>query len=143
MPMTVTTIQYSESHESITPEGLKKWNKIGLEANVAEGENVVDCYKELQGKIREMRMSTGEMLSLDAEIMKQAEYRERFNNIMYPHPKESRIQSIIQEINNCTSLDEKNKYGQQIGLLAYEQAAKDNEEVGAAYESKLQQFKNQ
>ena len=35
-----------------------------------------------------------------------------------------------------------NKYGQQIGLLAYEQAAKDNEEVGIAYELKFQQLKN-
>ena len=30
--MQIVSIQYSESHESITPEGLKKWKKIGLEA---------------------------------------------------------------------------------------------------------------
>ena len=59
---------------------------------------------------------------------------------VYKKTEQYRIQSIIQEINNCTSLDEKNKYGQQIGLLAYEQAAKDNEEVGAAYAKRLMEL---
>ena len=132
--MTITNISYSESHESITNEGLKKWNKIGLEANVAEGEDIHKCHEELKNLVKGMMFGVSTYNELNISPVVEAS--------VYKKTEQYRIQSIIQEINNCTSLDEKNKYGQQIGLLAYEQAAKDNEEVGIAYELKFQQLKN-
>ena len=45
---------HDTNHESITNEGLKKWNKIGLEANVAEGEDIHKCHEELKNLVKGM-----------------------------------------------------------------------------------------
>lgn len=121
--------------KSQNPNTGEHWYKADAVVSVEEGENPDDVFQRAKERIDSWLPNPFNEIQVGSNKL-YYEKEDKSNT-------SSRIQSIIQEINNCTSLDEKNKYGQQIGLLAYEQAAKDSEEVGAAYESKLQQLKNQ
>ena len=47
--MKIKTIQYSQSKES-SYEGLKRWDKVGIEAELEEGDKPVDVFMELKAK---------------------------------------------------------------------------------------------
>ncbi len=59
---------------------------------------------------------------------------------MQTNPQEELIKAFIEDINNCISIDETNKFGQQIGLIAYEQAANQYPEIKQAYDKKYQEL---
>ncbi len=65
--------------------------------------------------------------------------------VTYPiSPTESvdkRVQAIIEDINQCTAIDEKNHLQIQIGLIAYEDAANQNPIIKASYDLKMKQLK--
>lgn len=55
-------------------------------------------------------------------------------------PKDKTLQGIIEDIGNCTVLDEKNSIGVQVGLLAYEEIAMKYPEVWAVYAQKVEEL---
>lgn len=49
--MKIKTIEYSESHEYMTPTGLKRWRKSGMSAEIDESEDEFTCSIHLQEKV--------------------------------------------------------------------------------------------
>lgn len=60
--------------------------------------------------------------------------------VSQPSVTENRIQTIINDLNACTSIDEKNNRGVQTGLIAFEEAANQNEEIKKAYNTKMNEL---
>lgn len=52
--MKIDRISYSESHESMSPLGLKKWRKMGAEAQLEEGDKFSECMIELEANVQVM-----------------------------------------------------------------------------------------
>lgn len=55
-------------------------------------------------------------------------------------PVDKIVQAIIRDIESCEVIDDKNTFGVQYGLIAYESAAQSNPEIKAAYDLKYKQL---
>lgn len=58
-----------------------------------------------------------------------------------PSSEETRINALIQDINACTAISEKNNLGVEVGLLGYEKMVSGDAALKAAYDLKLLQLK--
>lgn len=56
-------------------------------------------------------------------------------------PIDKRVAAIIADINSCEVIDDKNSFGVQYGLIAYQDAANSNPVIKAAYDLKMKQLK--
>jgi hypothetical protein len=140
--MTPTSINYSESIETVMPNGLKRWRKLEISGTIQEGESfplaAVDAQAKLQAGFKAQ------------DSMKPASTWEgslsECNLSPYPSsqpPKddrEERVQIFLKEIRECVHIDEKNGYGYQIGLLSYEHLCKEDPRIEEAYNLKLKEL---
>lgn len=55
-------------------------------------------------------------------------------------PKESRIDILIKEIQECSQISELNQYGREVGLVVYEKEANENAASRAAYDLKMMEL---
>lgn len=76
-------------------------------------------------------------------------HRERYPDPIDPNEEikvvqkeeKTNVDYIIEDIEKCTTLDEKNSFGVQLGLLAYESLAL-HPRIKEAYDKKLQSLQN-
>lgn len=92
--MNITTISYSESHEQFSDFGLKLWRKVGLEAELDEGDTPEQALSELKSKVRSMLQP--ELVPISEALLPIEQVKKE--------PKEAAIDSQIEAINGCTSL---------------------------------------
>lgn len=136
--MTPTTINYSESVETVMPNGLKRWRKLEIGGTIADGESFelasVDAQARLhsafkaqdsmkpastwEGSLSDLKMTdfnTGEPAVVQVE--KQGE--------------DQRIGVLVADINSCTELKV---------LESYKILAKTKPELQEAYNLKLKEL---
>lgn len=127
--MKIKSISYSQSYEMSSPYGLKTWEKIGIDADMEDGDTPIECSKHLREQVNAIHSETLTQLDL---------YR---GTVVREIPTiDTTIEGIIEDINGCTSIDETNSLNVQTGLLAYEQVASTNPEIKAAYDLKMIQL---
>jgi hypothetical protein len=150
--MTIKTIHYSESRESAVGY-LKQWKKFGAEAELSERESPEEAMETLRALIGK---------KLDEAVAPQMEYGTSYDNGIgengllkelpsitqwarpkTPDPKQDRVQQLIRDINACTSVDEKNSFGVQVGLISFSQMVSSHPELQTAYDNKLQELTTQ
>jgi len=139
--MKITTLNYSESIETIQPNGLKKWVGLDIKAELEEGEEDKAATIELKKRLDENIKAANPWINvfINPSITD-------FNtgkSITAPIPDiqvDKRIPVLIEDINNCTVLDKKNSLGVQVGLVAYYDMVQGNEELKAAYELRKSQL---
>lgn len=120
-------ITYSESYE-FKEYGMGRWRKIGLETEIEEGE----CPMNVHLKQFE------EVSAIKDRTIADIESRMGTKTIVVDEsPVDQTIKGIIEDINGCTAIDEKNGFGVQTGLIAYSQLAAEYPEVKAAYDLQM------
>lgn len=121
-------ITYSESYEFIE-YGLHRWKKIGIESDLEEGDDPIECHITQVKKVEAMKAtSIAELESM------------RGTTVTTINPIDATIQGLIEDINGCTVVDEVNGLGVQTGLLAYLPMTAHYPEIKAAYDNKLEQL---
>lgn len=95
--MKIDRITYSESHEQFSDFGLKLWRKVGLEAELQEGDTPEKALIELKQKVNEMLHPITSQLSSNGHEQIPEQQVEKT-------PKEQAIDSQIEAISGCTSL---------------------------------------
>jgi hypothetical protein len=131
--MNIITVTYKRTYPltSFAPES------IGLEATIdGTTESPIETYlklKELADQMHEMSIkSLPEQVSEGNEQL--APIVDRVNN---------RLTQVINDIKNCNVVDEKNSFGVQVGLLAFQDAASKNDKILEAYLARMAYLKTQ
>jgi len=133
--MTIDKISYSESHETISSLGLRRWYKFEAGATIDETEDKAEAVKALRQFVQEnvfpdMAMSL-EYASGNGKENPKPDSREQF------------VQAMIAEIEMCDRVDHLSQHGVQIGLLAYENPATKDPRIKAAYDLQMLKLKKQ
>ena len=99
--MKVKTISYSESKESVTAFGLKSWKKLGMEAEVEEGDILQTSVAVLKEYVKGMIMDESEVSETATWLTNEPPYSQS------PIP-ETNIQREKVEIaiENCSSIQQ-------------------------------------
>lgn len=135
--MVIDRIGRDKSYEMLSGYGLKVWDKISVSGTISEGEDIHQAYRELDKIIEVTHDETLTQIDLYRGTHTRTIPEQEQQN-----PIDLTIQGIIQDINACTVVDEKNGLGVQVGLVAYEQLATQYPLVQEAYLAKLQSLKN-
>src|SRR5690349_6701406 len=122
--MKIKTIAYSKSVETLYGYGLKKWDKFGCEVEIEEGDNPENAAILAKQFVNEQLYKE---LS-DQESMKGTTVKD-----ITPEEPVDSIQSVINEINACNTLEE---------LRHCWLMSKGNLTLSAAYKEKEKQLKN-
>lgn len=120
--MTITTINYSQSKETVYSYGLKKWVKVGLDIAIDE--------KDDTQKVFEFAKETVENW-LKEEVQQDAAQMQE--EVIQVENKPNPIDPILDEISKCTTIDELNK----CWLMS-----KGNLTLSSAYKEKEKQLKD-
>lgn len=123
-------------YEKLLPTGAYLNEKIGFEVSV-------DFEPTNENVLLEI-----ERLRILAEQSHKEKYPHLYTESGSPietkqvedEPINTRIQTLINDINNCTVVDEINAFGAQVGLIAFEGAANSNEEIRVAYDFRMKQL---
>jgi hypothetical protein len=129
--MKIQVVQYKQKF----PTGSFLNCDIGFEASIGENENPEVALKDLQSLAESFHKSSFSYLY--TESGKPVEIKQVDEN---EQAVDKRIAAIIQDINQCTAIDEKNGLGVQVGLLSFAEVASKNPEIKAAYDLKLLQL---
>ncbi len=116
-------------YEELFPTGQFANIRLRAEGSVDCTDDKTECFKSLQTLVR-----TAFQAIAPEEMM---------GTVIRPTVEDStdkRIDVLIQDINDCNVLDEKNSLGVQVGLLGFEKMASSHPELKAAYDLKLKQF---
>lgn len=124
--MTITTISYKK----VFPISSFCTEHIGLEASLDDKENPEEALNKLKVMVD----------TLHAETLTQLDLYRGTKVVDVAEPVDKTIQGIIQDINACTVIDEKNGLNVQVGLMAYEGMAADYPEIKDAYDKKLKEL---
>lgn len=124
--MTIDKIAF----EQLFPTGVYANQRFRAEGTLQEGDDIVECYKKLAGEVdRSFAAMHPEIVW--SEINPQPTENE---------PVDKRIASLIEDINSCEVIDDKNSFGVQYGLIAFEKLAESHPELKAAYDLRLKQL---
>lgn len=112
--------------------GLGLW--LTAECPVAPGEDVIEEFSKARS-----------IIIKSFETLTHSDYSSVNGHPMsvkpWQNPEDARVNAIIEDINLCTSIDEKSLSGQQAGLIAYKDAAGSDPRILAAYDLKMLQLK--
>lgn len=125
--MTIDRIKYTTQIDNY---GVPQW--IGVEATIDSSiEDFEQCFLELKSKVDSLPLKFNEprKVSVDEALGKK------------PDPKEVWVKSMIEEIEKCNSIDVKNQFNVQIGLLSYESAANSDARIKTALDLRMIQLK--
>ncbi len=117
--------------KSIERFGL--WDRLDIQVTVQPGESPEEVHQEATQLLDKLLKIT-ESDSPVTHVMDRSWIREE-------DTIDKRVQAIIEDINQCTAIDEKNHLQIQIGLIAYEDAANQNPIIKASYDLKMKQLK--
>lgn len=118
--MNVSKISYSQSRESVNSIGLKRWDKVGVEAELHDGDIYEQCFTELKKEVDGFYNS----------INPPSPY-EHINVYSPEIQVEKPIGVTIDDINSC---------GDKKVLETYKFLIKGKPDLEAAYLKKLKQF---
>jgi len=116
------------SYQKVFPVSAYCTERIGLEASLDKDENPEIALQRLAILVNELHSAT---------IATLEEYKGT-KTVTVETTINTTIQAMIDDINNCTVVDEKNGLGVQVGLLAYEPITNQFPEIKEAYDNKLQ-----
>lgn len=122
------------SYQRVFPIGNFATQRIGLEATLDENENPEEALTKLMTITNELHSAT---------IATLEEYRGTTTRTIEESPVNSTIKGIIEDIQACTVVDEKNSLGVQVGLLAYEPVVAQNPELQDTYDQKLKELSHE
>lgn len=125
--MRVKTISYSESRESVDPIGLKSWKKLGMEAEIEEGDILATSVAVLKEYVKGMILDEGEVKETVGYIDELPNYR----SPSIAEPNEPKIGITTEDINSC--LEKK-------VLESYKFVVKGKPELEKAYFKKMEEF---
>lgn len=126
--MKIDRITTSESHETSSPMGLRTWYKLEASASIEDGEDKKRAVEDLKRFVRENLFPPGidyQRTDLDRDVDK---------HWYSTDPKEQRIQTFINDIEACTTIDEVNGKGVQVGLVAFKDISNTEARIKAAYD---------
>jgi predicted DNA-binding ArsR family transcriptional regulator len=112
------------------PTGAYANESIELSGTLEENEDVMNAYTQLYNMAKELHHSQNKEF-----------YEQTGTHVRDVAQKVSLEDAIINDINNCTVIDEKNSIGVQVGLLAYEELASKNPIIKAQYDLMYQKLK--
>jgi hypothetical protein len=121
--MKLKSIQYSESYE-YQEWGLKRWNKMGIEAELDENEDPKEAHRTLRQLIDEIKAETLTQL----EEQRGTSVRE-----VKDEPVVDKVESWKQVISMCTSVKALERFKPQVDR-------EKNEELTTAYNNKLKEL---
>lgn len=115
--MKFKSIQYSESYE-YQEYGMKRWKKMGIEAELDEGESPIEAHRTLRQCVDEIKAETLTHLE---------EFRGTTVRDIKEEKVTDKIQSSLDAINQCANISE---------LQNYWIISKGNLTLSAAYKEK-------
>ena len=118
------------SYQELFPNGNFANRRLGLEGSLSPGENPIEAWNEMR-KIALEYQQTQAPIDFDEC---------RGSKVVDVNPVNTTIQGIIEDIGNCTVVDEVNSLGVQVGLKAYSAIAEQYPDVKDAYLKKLQEL---
>jgi len=127
--MTITTISYSQSKETVYSFGLKKWNKVGIDIAIDE--------KDDTQKVFEFAKETVENWLKEEVQQPVAQMDEQVVQLDNKKPK-SELQALLDGIEACTQIDGDGEFS----LGTFWLRAKGNLVTSAAYKLKEKQLKD-
>ena len=95
--MELKKISRSKSFEMVNGYGLKHWDKFGLEGELAENENPIQAYKELDAMIMQAHKESYPALSVVADNVPVPEVQ-----VKEPETKLTKEERQKAEIASCT-----------------------------------------
>lgn len=118
--MKVKNVSYSQSRESVNSIGLKRWDKVGLEGELQDGDIYEDCLKELKTEA-------------DQFLSRNIPNQETYNEVVQTKqsPKEQRIGVFVEDIMSCGSIPI---------LETYKLIVKKDPLLQAAYSNRLKEL---
>lgn len=140
--MTITTITFQQTF----PTGQFANQKLGIEIEVPDfhpstGESNVD--KAMDAFMEAKRIVGNAFKAMNPHLYTEGEQKQEevaYGARLPVIPPN--VAAIINDIGNCIAINEKNKWGQEIGLSAYESVANADPEIKAAYDLKYQSLQN-
>ena len=117
------------SYKKVYPISSFCTEHIGLEASLDKDENPEEALNKLKVIVDTLHAETLTQLDLC-----------RGSKVVDVNPVNTTIQGIIEDIGNCTVVDEVNSLGVQVGLKAYSAIAEQYPDVKDAYLKKLQEL---
>ena len=128
--MKIKTIEYSGSHEMVMQDGLKRWKKLGMTAEITEGDDEKMCAFELANKVESLLTPS----MLRPNLGKEEPSYQTFPPI-FPQPLQSidrKAQERLEKLmDDCQTLDE---------LMMHQAMAKELGVIGS-YNYKRDSFK--
>lgn len=125
---TITKVTYRRTYNL----GSFQSEAIGVEMDLNENEDPINALREMN-KLTE---------AYHAETLTQLESQR--GTIVRDMPEvnqvDATVKGIIEDIGNCTVVDEINSLGVQVGLLAYESMTAQYPEIKEAYDKKLKEL---
>lgn len=123
---TITKVTYRRTYNL----GSFQSEAIGVEMDLNPNEDPINAFKEMN-KITD---------AYHLETLTQLDLYRGTQTVTVETTINTTIQAMIDDINNCKVVDEKNGLGVQVGLLAYEPLTTQFPEIKEAYDTKLNEL---
>lgn len=100
---------------------------IGFRASLDEGEEPEEAILKLKAIAEQCWVKSNPQIQMGTDI----------RDIPQEQPVDKRVQAIIEDIKNCKAVYEKNGFGIQVGLVAYEEISSNHPEIKVEYDLKM------
>ena len=115
---------------SMEARGIEGNIWAGMEAEITPDEDPIHALNQLKEKVTSFLHPPGSVITLNPE----------YAHLLNKKPVSDTLDILINDMNQCTAIDERNHLGAQVGLLAFADKMLDNQKFRDAYDKKLKEL---
>lgn len=114
--MTIKSIQYSESIESVNDIGLKRWMKVGMEASLEESDNPDFEMHNLRKSVKDLCNTFNPQITIDYSSIPGHPLNEQLK-VSQVDSREEKIKSMFITISECRTVRNLEMFANEVQRL--------------------------